>query len=66
MNELPKIRTELQTKNRGGAPKGNRNALKTGVHSREMRARWAYVRALKRRVKQTLAEINVQLASQGR
>ena len=66
MNELPKIRSELRTKNRGGAPTGNRNALKTGVHTGEMRARWAYVRAFKRHVKETLAEINAQLASQGR
>ena len=66
MNELPKIRSELRTKNRGGPPKGNRNALKTGAHTKRWRDWRARVRDLKRRVKRTLAEVDAQLASQGR
>jgi two-component sensor histidine kinase len=66
MNVLLKTRPELQTKNRGGAPKANRNAFKTGRHTADRRAFWARIRALKRRVKNTLAEVNAQLDAQER
>ena len=56
MNGLPKIRTELRTKNRGGAPKGNGNALKTGLHTGESRARRAAVRARVRHARLTIAQ----------
>jgi len=55
MNGLLKIRSELRTKNRGGAPKGNRNALKTGLHTNESRARRAAVRARVRHARLTIA-----------
>ncbi|MDE2134377.1 MAG: hypothetical protein KGM97_03635 [Alphaproteobacteria bacterium] len=54
MNKLPK-RPMLRTKNRGGAPKGNRNAYKTGLHTGEMTARHAKVRHLVRHARQVIA-----------
>ena len=56
MNKLPKIRTELQTKNPGGAPKGNRNALKAGLHTKQWRDWRAQMLQVIRRAKQTLAD----------
>lgn len=38
MRELAKNRPILRRKNRGGAPKSNRNALKTGRHVAQLRA----------------------------
>jgi hypothetical protein len=55
MKELPKIRPVLRTKNRGGAPKGNRNASKTGLHTNESRARRAAVRLRVQRARQAIA-----------
>ena len=60
MNDLPK-QSMLRVKNRGGAPKGNRNALKTGVHSRELCAWRAKKRDLLLRVKLTLAMVDSEL-----
>jgi uncharacterized protein YjcR len=57
MNNLLKTKPEIRTKNRGGAPKGNRNALKTGAHTAAMRVRMASWHAVLRRAKQTLAEV---------
>jgi hypothetical protein len=54
MNELSKARPTLRVKNRGGAPKANRNALKAGLYTGEMRARDAAVRL---RVRQARAAI---------
>lgn len=45
----------LRTKNRGGAPKGNRNALKTGLYSGETRARRAKVRLIVCHARQVIA-----------
>ena len=66
MNELLETRPELRTKNRGGAPKANRNAFKIGRYTADRRALWARIRALKRRVKDTLAEVNAQLDARER
>jgi hypothetical protein len=45
MNELSKRPKPppIRLKNRGGAPKSNQNALKTGRHTAEMRALRAHV-----------------------
>ena len=65
MNNLPK-RPLLRTKNRGGAPKANRNALKTGAHTRERRAWRAKQRDWKLRVKLVLAQVDAVLATHGK
>jgi hypothetical protein len=57
MSRLPK-RPILQIKNRGGAPKGNRNALKTGMHTKERRAWRAEVRGVLLRAKLVLAQVD--------
>ncbi len=59
MSSLAK-RPILRIKNRGGAPKGNRNALKTGMHTAEMRAWWARVRGLRQRVRIVLAQLDAK------
>jgi uncharacterized protein YjcR len=56
MNGLAK-HPPIRRKNRGGAPKGNRNAWKTGAHSQEARALFSRIAAFKRRVRTTLAAI---------
>jgi hypothetical protein len=56
MKELLKIRPVLGIKNRGGAPKGNRNALKTGLHTGECRARRAKVRHIVRHAREAIAD----------
>lgn len=45
----------MQIKNRGGAPKGNRNAFKTGRHVAELRALKASARFILRRARQAIA-----------
>jgi hypothetical protein len=55
MNGLPKIRPVLRSKKQGGAPNCNRNALKTGLHTGESRARRAAVRARVRHARLTIA-----------
>ena len=55
MKGLSKNRPVLRRKNRGGAPKGNRNALKTGLHTSECRARRAKVRLIVRRAREAIA-----------
>ena len=55
MNDLSKARPVRRRKNRGGAPKGNRNALKTGLHTGETRARRAKVRLIVRHARQAIA-----------
>jgi len=54
MNGLSK-RPVLRTKNRGGAPKGNRNAFKTGRHVAEVRALKATARLVMRQARQAIA-----------
>ena len=66
MNELQKIRPVLRTKSRGGAPTGNSNALKWGVHTAESRARRARVRTFVAHARQTIAQALSELASQER
>lgn len=56
----------LRTKNRGGAPKGNRNALKTGAHTRERRAWQAKKRDWQLRVNLLLAQVDAELATRGK
>jgi uncharacterized protein YjcR len=56
----------LRAKNRGGAPFGNRNAWKTGAHSKPNRDLFAQIRAFKRHVRSTLAKIDAELAQRGR
>jgi uncharacterized protein YjcR len=56
MNGLRKIRPVLRVKNRGGAPKGNRNALKTGLHTGERREHDAAVRLRVRHARQAIAD----------
>jgi len=56
----------LRTKNRGGAPKGNLNALKTGAHTKERRAWQAKKRDWLLRVKLVLAQVDAQLATRGK
>jgi hypothetical protein len=53
----------LRVKNRGGAPKGNRNAFKTGLHTNESRARHAAVRV---RVRHARLAIALALAATAR
>jgi hypothetical protein len=62
MSSLPK-KPILRIENRGGAPKGNRNALKTGLHTNESRARRAAVRA---RVRHARLAIALALAATAR
>jgi len=62
MNNLPK-RPVLPIKNGGGAPKGNRNALKTGAHTKERRAWQAKQRDWQLRVKLLLAQVDAVLAT---
>jgi hypothetical protein len=45
----------LRTKNRGGAPKGNRNALKTGRHVAQVRALRAKACCISRRAREAVA-----------
>ena len=54
MNGLSKG-PKLRSKNRGGAPKGNRNAFKTGLHTNESRTRRAAVRQRVRHARQAIA-----------
>ena len=56
MKRLPQ-RPVLRPKNLGGAPLGNRNAFKTGVHTRAMQELRARAWALCRSARQTLADI---------
>lgn len=51
-NNLPRPRP---LPNRGGAPLGNRNALKTGLHTAGMRAQRARVRARVRAARRAVA-----------
>ena len=62
MNDLKKIRPKIRTKNRGGAPKGNRNALKIGLHTADLRARKAKVRRLVRHARAAIAEAHAAAA----
>ena len=62
MNDLEKIRPKIRTKNRGGAPKGNRNALKIGLHTADLRARKAKVRRLVRHARAAIAEAHAAAA----
>ena len=55
MKDLQKIRPVLRSKSRGGAPKGNRNAFKTGLYTNERRARHAAVRRRVRHARQAIA-----------
>jgi hypothetical protein len=57
MSRLPK-KPILQVKNRGGAPKSNRNALKTGLHTKERRAWRAKLRDVLLRAKLVLAQLD--------
>ncbi len=50
----------LRIKNRGGAPKGNRNALKTGMPTAWMRAWWAPVCGARQRVRIVLARFDAK------
>ncbi len=52
----------MRTKNRGGAPKANRNALKAGLHTADLRARKAKVRRLVRHARQVIAQASVAAA----
>jgi len=65
MNNLPKMPV-LRTKNRGGAPKGNRNALKTGAHGKERQALRAKQRDWQLRVNLVLAQVDAELATRGK
>jgi len=47
----------LKAKNRGGAPKGNANALKTGFYTAERKDLWRRVRAFRHRVEDVLAAL---------
>ncbi len=49
------IKGFVKTKSKGGAPKGNSNALKHGRYTGDMRARRREVTALIRRVRATIA-----------
>ena len=40
-----------------GAPKGNRNAFKTGLHAKEEKERRRYIRELMRQSRKLLAEL---------
>ena len=55
MNGLSKVRPVLRIKNRGGAPKGNCNALKTGRHVVQVRALRAKARFFIRQARQAIA-----------
>jgi hypothetical protein len=57
MNDLEKKPKPplLRLKNRGGAPKGNSNALKAGVYAGETLARRAKVRAMVRHARELIA-----------
>jgi hypothetical protein len=61
MNTLEK-RPGLRLKNRGGAPKGNRNAWKTGATCRENRALFRKIAAFKRQVRATLKAVGAETA----
>ena len=54
MSSLPK-RQKLRLKNRGGAPKGNRNTFKTGRHVAEVRALRTKARLIVRQARQAIA-----------
>ena len=54
MNDLPK-QPKLRIKHRGGAPKGNCNALKTGRHGAEVRALRALARCISRQAREAIA-----------
>jgi hypothetical protein len=54
MSSLPN-RPISRSKNRGGAPKGNRNALKTGRHTANLRALRAKAHFIIRRARQAIA-----------
>ncbi len=56
-------RPVLRLKNRGGAPKGNRNAWKTGVHSAPIRDLFARIRAHRRKIAAVLSRMNDHAAS---
>ncbi len=56
-------RPTLRLKNRGGAPKGNRNAWKTGRYCRELKDLRVKVRATQIRIRVLVAQANVQIAS---
>ncbi|MDE2500079.1 MAG: hypothetical protein KGL56_07790 [Alphaproteobacteria bacterium] len=62
MNDLAKI-PRLRVENQGGAPKGNRNALKAGMDTAGMRAWWARVRDQRQRVRIVLAQRDAKLAT---
>jgi hypothetical protein len=47
----------LALKKKGGAPKGNQNGFKTGLHTAAYRAHRAEVRAFLQRVRLTLAAV---------
>ncbi len=53
----------LRLKNRGGAPKGNRNAWKTGRHCGELKQLRAKVRDLRARIDRAIAEAKLVIAS---
>jgi hypothetical protein len=50
-------RPVLKPKNRGGAPKGNGNAWKTGFYTAERKDLWRRVRAFRHRVDAVLAAL---------
>jgi hypothetical protein len=47
---LKQRRPKLPNKNKAGAPKGNRNAVTTGLHTKESRVQMQAVRAATRRM----------------
>ena len=57
MSRLSK-RPILRVKNRGGAPKGNRNALKAGMHTKDRRAWRAKLRDVLLNAKLVLAQLD--------
>lgn len=57
---------ELRVKRRPGAPKGNRNAWKTGLHTGEIKALRRRLRAWRHRVRDTLADVDAMLDAQRR
>ena len=61
MSTLAK-RPVLRVKNRGGAPKGNRNAFKTGAHTREIRELFTRIADHKRRIKAAIAAVEEETA----
>jgi len=57
-NEQVIEKADIMVKNRGGAPKGNRNALKTGMHTKERRAWRAKLRDVLLSAKLVLAQVD--------